>query len=137
MTMKRTIKIPLLLGLLSTGFLFSGCVSYPAHNGYYSPPVRSSVIIGVYDYPRYLDAPCYVYHNRYYYGGHYRNGYYYYRGRRLHRGHYYYRGYRYHHPRYRRHLKHDRRVYKKERHREYQRYNYDRKGSHGGHEYRR
>jgi len=42
-----------LLGLLSTGFLFSGCVSYPVHNGYYSPPVRSSVIIGVYDYPRY------------------------------------------------------------------------------------
>ncbi len=52
------------------------------------------VILGVYDKPKYQDdRPYYLYNNRYYYGGEFRNGQYYYEGRRLDGGRYYERGY--------------------------------------------
>ncbi len=69
--------------------------------------VVTDVILGVYDKPRYRDdRPYYVYNNRYYYGGDWRNGDYYYDGKRLSGGHYYERGYEEHH----------RKKYKKEKH---------------------
>ena len=140
--MKQYFKIPLLLGFASSSLLFGGCASHGLDDSYYSPPrMQSSVIIGVFDYPRYLDAPYYVYRDRYYYGGHYRNGYYYYRGKRLHRGHYYHRGYRYHYPRYRRDIRRHRckSIHKRKRDRKYYHHNYykSRDNYHGKHEYRR
>lgn len=69
--------------------------------------VVTEVILGVYDKPQYRDdRPYYVYNNRYYYGGDWRNGDYYYDGRRLSGGHYYERGY----------TEQYRKKYKKEKH---------------------
>jgi len=100
--MKAMQKIIPVLLIAGSSFLFGGCATATDYDrSHLYVREDSHRLFGVYDYPRFLDRPCYFYRGRYYYGGQYRHGYYDYRGRRLRHGHYYHRGYRYRHPHYR------------------------------------
>ena len=103
--MKQMIKLSILTAIVGMSTLF-GEYHYTVDGEYHYPSNRVRVVLGVYDYPRYLDLPYYHYRGRYYYGGHYRNGVYYYRGRGLRHGRYYYRGYRHCHRKHKRVLRH-------------------------------
>ncbi len=113
------VKTALFTVILSTTALYSHPSEYRVMGGYYEAPLHTRVTIGIYDYPRYPDRPCYYYRNRYYYGGQYRRGVYYFRGNRLRHGRYYYRGYplRHHSVRkYHRRVRHLKHWHRKKRH---------------------
>jgi len=87
----------ILIGLVSSVFIFNGCTpeEQALASGLAVGTIAGAAITS-YSYPVYYDQPYYYYGGRYYYGGYYRHGYYYHHGHRYYNGHYYYNGYRYH-----------------------------------------